>query len=120
MKTRPVLSIIIRTFLIIIVIDLVLIGIVLLIGWWSGWQSEEEFKSAIQIAGILVVGIGFMGIKGNWDVTRSFEYQYSMSTTQRSSWERTQQNLVDFAQSYKFMLVTFSAGGICLVIGWLM
>ena len=101
-------------------VDLVIIAIVVGIGWIGGWQTQEEFKNAIQIAGILVIGIGFMGIKGNWDVTRSFEYQYSMSTIKKSSWERTQQNLVDFTQSYAFMLVNFLAGVICLVIGWLL
>ena len=120
MKSRSLFSQIIRFALIVSLIDLVIIAIVAGIGWAAGWQTQEEFKNAIQIAGILVIGIGFMGIKGNRDVTRSFEYQYSMSTTQKSSWERTQQNLVDFAQSYAFMLVTFLAGVICLVIGWLL
>jgi uncharacterized membrane protein len=119
MKKPGVFAMLMKFLGIVILIDLILIGLVLLMGWWAGWQTEEEFKSAIQIAGILVVGIGFMGIKGNWDVTRSFEYQYSMSTTQKSSWERTQQNLTDFAQSYTFMIIMFLAGGLCLVIGWL-
>jgi uncharacterized membrane protein len=105
---------------VVMLIDLILIGLVVLIGWWAGWQTEDEFKNAIQIAGVLVIGIGFMGIKGNWDVTRSFDYQYSMSTSQKSSLERTQQNLLDIAKSYAFMLSAFTAGGICLVIGWLM
>jgi len=89
-------------------VDLILIGLVVLIGWWAGWQTEDKFKSAIQIAGILVIGIGFLGIIGNRDSTRSSENQYNMSATQRSSWDRTQQNLVAFV-----------AGGVCLVIGWL-
>jgi hypothetical protein len=120
MKKPGVFSMLMKFLGLVLLVDLSLIGLVLLIGWWSGWQTEGEFRSAIQIAGVLVVGIGFMGIKGNWDVTRSLEYDHSMSTTRRSSWERTQQDLVDFAQGYAFMLVTFTAGIVCLVIAWLM
>ena len=120
MKNIGVFKTLMKALGIVILIDLIVIALILMIGWWAGWQNQEEFKDAIQLAGILVVGIGFMGIKGNWDVTRSFEYQYSMSTTQKSSWERTQQTLLDFAQSYRFLLLMFVAGGICLIIGWLM
>ncbi len=120
MKTRTFLSQIVRIIIIVIVVDLVIIAIVAGIGWWAGWQSQEEFKGAIQLAGILVIGIGFLGIKGNRDRTRSFEYQSSRSTTQNSSWERTQQTLVDFVQRYIFMLVMFVAGVVCLAIGWLL
>lgn len=120
MKNIGVFKTLMKALGIVILIDLIVIALILMIGWWAGWQTQEEFKDAIQLAGILVVGIGFMGIKGNWDVTRSFEYQYSMSTTQKSSWERTQQTLLDFAQSYRFLLLMFVAGGICLIIGWLM
>ncbi len=120
MKSRTPLSQLIRLFGFVFLIDLVVIAIVAGIGWWAGWQSQEEFKGAIQLAGILVIGIGFLGIKGNRDGTRSFKYQSSRSTTRKSSWERTQQYLVDFAQSYSFMLVMFVAGAVCLAIGWLM
>jgi hypothetical protein len=105
---------------IVLSIEFVVVVIVAMIGFWSGWQNLEEFQNAIQIAGLLQFGAGFLGIKGNWEVTRSFEYQYSMSTIDQSSWERTQQTLVDFAQSYAFMLVMFMSGGISLLIGWLL
>jgi hypothetical protein len=120
MKSKTPLSQLIRLFGFVFLIDLVVIAIVAGIGWWAGWQSQEGFKGAIQLAGILVIGIGFLGIKGNRDGTRSFKYQSSRSTTRKSSWERTQQYLVDFAQSYSFMLVMFVAGAVCLAIGWLM
>jgi len=120
MKTRTLLSQIIRIILIVIVIDLVIIAFVASIGWWAGWQIQEKFKVAIQIAGIFLVGTGFLGIKGNWEKARSFKYQSSRSTTKKSSWERTQNTLVDIAQRYSFMLVMFVAGAVCLAIGWLM
>jgi len=113
-------KVLIRTVGIVILTELVIVIVLVIIGWWAGWSTAEQFKQAIQIAGIMQIGIGFLGIKGNWDNTRSFEYQYSMSTTSKDSWERTQQNLVDFGQSYAFMLVMFVAGGLSLVIGWLM
>jgi hypothetical protein len=43
-----------------------------------------------------------------------------MSVSPDSSWERTQQTLFDLAQSYAFMVIMFFAGGVCLLIGWLM
>ena len=119
-KERTLLSLIIRGFLIIVLIDLVVIAVVAGIGWWAGWTESDSFKDAIQIAGLLGIGLGLLGVKGNLDVSRSFEYQYSMSVSHDSSWERTQRTLFDLAQSYAFMLIMFIAGGVCLVIGWLM
>ena len=120
MKERSLLSQILRIFAVVVIIVLVTVAIVAGIGWWAGWQSEAKFKSAIQIAGLIHIAIGFLGIKGNWDMTRSFEFQYSMSVTKDDPWNRTQQSLRDFAQSYAFLLVMFVSGGICISIGMLM
>ena len=120
MKKKRPLSLVIRGFLFIVLVDLVVIAIIAIIGWWSGWTDIEDFQKAIYIAGMLVVGLGLLGIKGNLDMSRSFEYQYSMSVTKDDSWKRTQQTLLDLAQSYSFMLIMFIAGGVCLLIGWLM
>ena len=119
-KTRSLLSQIIRLFTVMSILIVMVVIIILAIGWWQGWQTEEEFRQAIQIAGILLFGIGLLGVKGSWDGTRNFEYQYSMSASELSSWERVQQNLVDFSQAFAFLLVCFAAGAICLLIGWLM
>jgi len=120
MKSRTPVSQLIRLFGLVFLIDLVVIGIIAALGWWAGWQNQDKFKDAIQLAGILVIGIGFVGVKGNRDRTRGFKSLYHMSTTRKSSWERTQQKLVDFAQNFSFMLVMFVAGAVCLAIGWLM
>jgi hypothetical protein len=120
MKLKKTTRMLIRIVGIVLLIEFVIVVIVAMIGFWSGWHTLEEFKNAIQIAALLQIGSGFLGIKGNWEITRSFEYQYSMSTISKSSWERTQQTLVDFAQSYAFMLVMFMSGGLSLVIGWLL
>lgn len=118
--TRSLLSQVLRIFAVVFVIVLVTIAIVAGIGWWAGWQTEQNFKSAIQVAGLIHIAIGFLGIKGNWDMTRSFEYQYSMSVSKDESWQRIQRSLTDFAQSFSFLLIMFAAGGICMIIGMLM
>ena len=100
---------------------LVLLGITLVvavIGWRLGWGTLSEYARGLQMAGLFVIGVGLLGIRGNWEVTRSFGYQYSMSTTEQSSTQRTQRILGDFIQSYKFMLVMFFAGGLSLLLGW--
>jgi hypothetical protein len=120
MKGNRPLSLLLRGFLFVVVVDLVVIAVVAGIGWWSGWTELAEFQKAIQMAGLLVMGLGLLGVKGNLDMSRSFEYQYSMSVTRDESWKRTQQTLLDLAQSYAFMLIMSFAGVVCLVIGWLM
>ena len=117
---RSLLSQILRIFAVVIVIVLVIVAIIAGIGWWAEWRTEEKFKTAIQIAGLVLIGVGLLGIKGNRDMSRSFEYQYSMSVTKDDSWKRTQHSLKDFAQSFSFLLIMFFAGGLCMVIGWLM
>ncbi len=117
---RSLLSQILRIFAVVVVVVLVTVAIIAGIGWWAGWQTEGRFKTAILIAGLVLIGAGFLGIKGNRDMTRSIEYQYSMSVTKDDSWKRTQQSLKDFSQRYSFLLIMFFAGGLCMVIGWLM
>lgn len=105
------------------IVFLALFGIaivVAIIGWRLGWETLAEFGRGLQLGGMFAVGIGLLGIRGNWEVTRSFGYQYSMSTTEQSGTQRTQQILADFLQSYTFMLVMFLAGGLSLLIGWLL
>ena len=99
---------------------LVIVGIVAVIGWRIEWKTLAEYGQGLQLGGMFVIGIGLLGIRGNWEVTRSFGYQYSMSTTQENSTQRTQRILGDFVQSYKFMLVMFMSGGLSLLIGWLL
>jgi hypothetical protein len=120
MKPRSLLSQILRIFAVVMVIVLLTVAIVAGIGWWVGWLTEDKFKTAIQIAGLVLIGIGLLGIRGNWDKPRNFEYQSGRSITKDDSWKRIQQSLLDFAQSYSFLLIMLFAGGLCLVIGWMM
>lgn len=99
---------------------LVVIVIIFCLGWWAGWQTLEEFQKAIQIAGILVIGLGLLGVKTGRDFAHASTHLDSRPNSRKTSWERIQQALLDFIQSYVFMLVSFAAGAICLVIGWLL
>ena len=120
MKKKSLLRLVVRGFLLVCLIDLVLIGVVVGISWWTGWTEMDDFQRAIQIAGLLVIGIGLLGLKGNLDISRSLENQYGMSVSNESSWERTQRTLADLAQSYALLLILFFAGSVCVVIGWLL
>ena len=105
------------------IVFLALLGVaivVAVIGWRMEWKTLAEYGQGLQLGGMFVVGVGLLGIRGNWEVTRSFGYQYSMSTTEQSSTQRTQRILGDFIQSYQFMLVMFLSGGLSLLIGWLL
>ena len=121
MKTKHSLVKVIGRFLGIVFLALLGISaVVIAIGWRLGWETLAEYGQGLQLGGIFVVGIGLLGIRGNWEVTRSFGYQYSMSTTEQSGIQRTQQILADFVQSYNFMLVMFMSGGLSLLAGWLL
>jgi len=121
MKTKHSLVKVIGRFLGIVFLALLgIAAVVIAIGWRLGWETLAEYGQGLQLGGIFAVGIGLLGIRGNWEVTRSFGYQYSMSTTEQSGIQRTQQILADFVQSYNFMLVMFMSGGLSLLAGWLL
>jgi len=121
MKTKHSLVKVIGRFLGIVFLALLgIAAVVTAIGWRLGWETLAEYGQGLQLGGIFAVGIGLLGIRGNWEVTRSFGYQYSMSTTEQSGIQRTQQILADFVQSYNFMLVMFMSGGLSLLAGWLL
>jgi hypothetical protein len=120
MKPRSLLSQILRIFFVVVLITLAAVAIIAGIGWWAGWQTEEKFKTAIQIAGLILIGIGFLGIKGNGEMPSSYENRHRLSASTEEGWNRIQQKCFDFARRYSFLLILFAAGGICLSIGWLM
>lgn len=107
----------VKLLVIAFVLQLGIIFLVGVLGWRMGWETASEYASAIELAGIFALGIGLLGIKGNWDSTRSFQYQYSLSVTQDSNWERTKLTLRDFLQTYLFLIVMVFVGGLSLIIG---
>jgi hypothetical protein len=120
MKPRTIIKTILKILGIFILIEALILGILYLVGSRVGWDSMEQYKEGLQVAGMLIMGVGFFGIKGNWDVTRSFNYQYSMSVSNQNSWKRTQQTLLDFAQAFRFLLSMLLIGGGNLLIGILL
>lgn len=111
---------VIRGFLAIAALDLAVIAVVAGLGWWAGWTELEDFQTAIQVAGLLLIGLGLLGIKGNPDLGRGVKTRTSMSGANRDGWDWSLQTLPNLARRYSFMLVMFFAGGVCLLIGWLM
>jgi hypothetical protein len=119
MKEKTPLSVVIRGFLIIALVILIVIAAVTGIGWWMGWMELDDFQKAVQAAGLLVIGLGLFGIKGNPDLNQSIGHKH-VSESNPISRERSQQTLLDFARSYSFLLIMVIAGVVCLLIGWLM
>ena len=100
----------------------ILLGAVILVwitGRLLGWSSVGQYGEGLVWAGILVVGFGLLGIRGEWEVTRSFPYQYSMSVTDQPGWERSKHILEEGMRSHGFLIEMLAAGGLCIVIGWL-
>ena len=120
MKKQSALMLILKFLGLVIICELVLFAIVAAIGWRYEWSSLDQYTEALQIAGMLAIGLGLFGIKGNWEATRGFEYQYSMSASEQSSLQRTQQVLADIAEGYRFMLLMFCVGGLSILIGWVL
>ena len=115
---RSFIKEIVRFFGIVLLALLGIAIVVAIIGWRMSWETLAEYGRGLQLGGMFAIGIGLLGIRGNWEVTRSFGYQYSMSTMEQSGTQRTQQILADFLQSYTFMLVMFFAGGLSSLVGW--
>lgn len=113
----PLVNPIVKLLGIALVIELGILTAVGIFGWRMDWETAGEYASTIELVGIFAFGVGLLGIKGNWDSSRSFQYQYSLSVTQESHWERTKLTIQDFMQTYTFMVVMFFVGGINLLIG---
>ena len=120
MKRRSLLSVVIRGFLIIVLVDLIVIAGVVGLGWWTGWVELDNFQRAIQIAGLVVIALGLLGIRGNRDQNRIDNNQQDKEGSDQDNWEYTQQRLIDLALSFSYLLVMLIAGGVCLIIGWSM
>jgi len=114
------LSLVIRGFLLIVLIDLVLIAAVAGIGWWTGWTELAYFQRAIQVAGLLVIALGFLGLIGKRNQLDYPENQERPTEASHGSRDLPRQRILGISGGYSFLLVMFMAGLVCLIIGWLM
>jgi len=117
MKNSSPLGLVIQVILIAALVDLFVIGVIAMIGWWSGWVYLAEFKKAVQIAGLLVIGIGLLGMRRNLFQTRQNERHPALP---RDSREGNERNWVEILRKFSFLAVSFFSGLICLLIGWLL
>jgi hypothetical protein len=120
MKRKSLLTVLIRGFLIIVLVDLIVIAGVVGLGWWTGWVELDNFQRAIQIAGLVLMALGLLGIRGKRDRSQMDNYQQGREEADQDCWERTQKRLIDLALRYSYLLVMLIAGAVCLIIGWTM
>jgi hypothetical protein len=120
MKPKSLLPQTLRIFGFVVLIVLLTVAIIAGIGWWAGWQTEQKFKTAIQIAGWLLIAFGFLGIKGNLETAVNSGDRQNALAPKEDNWIRFQHSLLGFFRNHSFLLIMFGAGGVCLVTGWLM
>lgn len=106
-------------FLFIVLVDLVVIGIVTGIGWWTGWTELDSFQKAIQWAGGLLLGLGLLGMIGKLRLPRGLDEQGKLSESGMEI-PQPQCTLLGLVRRYSFTLVMFFAGIVCLLTGWMM
>ncbi|MEJ2411930.1 MAG: hypothetical protein P8Y34_02895 [Anaerolineales bacterium] len=120
MKDRSPLSLLIRGFVLVALIDLAVIAIVAMLGWWSGWIYLEDFQRAINLAGILVIAGGFVGLlvklRQNHLPANGSDYREPAGATAGQALATFQ----TWLQKYAFSLIFFIAGIVCLLIGILL
>jgi hypothetical protein len=112
MRGKTPLSFLLRGFILVVLCVLLAIVLVAVIGWWSGWTVLADFQRAIQLAGLVLIGLGFFWI--------GRKQEKEKDSTKITMEEKGPENLQRFIQRYGLMLVFFIAGGVCLLIGWLM
>ncbi len=117
MKPGPLLSQVLRVFFLAMAAVLLVVMTVTGIGWWAGWPTEEPFKTAIQIAGLALIGTGFIVHRGLGSKT---EAQSGPQESRADGPERYRKSPLGFLKDHSILLVMSLAGGLCLLIGWLM
>jgi len=119
MNPKRALVALARTLGIVLGIEVVITLLIAYIANRTHWTTAEQIATAFMWAGILVIGFGFFSLAGYWESTRSFEHQYSISVINKSSWERTQSNVMDFLQSFRVLLWLLAVGVLSFGISWL-
>lgn len=120
MNQKTLLSLTLRGFLFVVLVDLVVIAAVAGIGWWTGWTEEASFQRAIQIAGLLVIGLGLPGLIRKPGSSREPSNRDRPSPPETDRPGQTWNSMLEQVQRYSYTLIMIAAGFVCLMIGWLM
>lgn len=120
MKNRSPLSLLIRGFVLVALIDLAVIAIVAMLGWWSGWIYLEDFQRAINLAGILVIASGFVGLLVNLRQNHLSDNGGNQIKPIEESAGQISAAFQAWLKKYALTVVFFIAGGVCLLIGILL
>jgi hypothetical protein len=118
MKGRPLLWEAARLAGIVLVIQLGILCAVALVCRLAGLWTAGQVGQGLVWAGFLAIGLGLLGIKGHWESTRAFGYQYSTSVLETSSWQRARQIVREGLQIHRFMIVMLLVGCVSILLGW--
>ena len=117
MDDRKLLAVVVRFAGIAALVQLAILIAVLLVGWFAGWNTINQYSQALVWAGVLAIGLGLMSIKGHWATTRSFDYQHSLSVTKQDGWERTKWNVAESMNIHRFLFLMVTVGCISILLG---
>ena len=102
-----------------ILIELCILSLLALIGWYKAWETVNRYGDSLFYMGLISVGIGLMSIKGYLDSTRSFGYQYSLTVGEHDAWQRTKLGLIETMENHQFMMIMLLTGAINMLLGWI-
>ena len=102
-----------------ILIELCILSLLALIGWYYAWDTVNKYGDGLFYVGLISVGIGLMSIKGYWDSTRSFGYQYSLTVINQDAWERTKLGVLETMENHRFMMIMLLIGVSNMLAGWI-
>ena len=117
MDDRKLLAVVVRFAGIAALVQLAILIAVLMVGWFAGWNTINQYSQALVWAGVLAIGLGLMSIKGHWATTRSFDYQHSLSVTKQDGWERTKWNVAESMNIHRFLFLMVTVGCISILLG---
>ena len=102
-----------------VLIELCLLSLLAIVGWYYAWDSVNKYGDGLFYLGLISVGIGLMSIKGYWDSTRSFGYQYSLTVIKQDAWERTKLGVIETMENHRFMMIMLFTGAVNMLAGWI-
>ncbi|MBC8510026.1 MAG: hypothetical protein H8D34_34700, partial [Chloroflexi bacterium] len=79
-----------------------------------------QYANGLMWVGLISIGIGLMSVQGQWDSTRSFEFQYSTSVIGQDRWKLVKSYLAEGLQVLGMMFVLLIIGIINLALWWLL